>query len=239
MIDYGLLLSLMIGFGAPTLLAQWWPLGTFEPNVGFIDVVLGPAFAGLAVGRLTTLALDDPSSIGSISDMIIIRSGVEFWPGLAAAIVVVFWGARRSGVPPLARLADLVPLALVGYAGYEFACVFRDGCFGPDSGLGLRPRGLSSTMLPIGWFVAAAITVGAVGIHVLSVRNRPRVVVVLGGVLIVASTRALASIWLPHVGDGLTRQHLVSIWVAIAAAVSLIIAAVASPGDRAVETPSS
>lgn len=235
MIDYGLLLSLIIGFGAPALLAQWWPLSTFEPDDGFIDAVVGPAFAGLAVGRLTTLALDDPSSIGNISDMIIIRSGVEFWPGLAAAITVVLWGARRSGVPPLARLADLIPLSMVGYAGYEFACLFRDGCFGPDSPVGLRPKGLSSTMLPVGWIVAAAIAVCAIGIRGLSARNHPRSVVVLAGVAIVASTRAVASIWLPHVGDGLTRQHLVSIGVAIAAAVSLLVT-VAVRG-RSVQTP--
>lgn len=235
MIDYGLLLSLMVGFGAPTLLAQWWPLGTVEPDVGFTDVALMPAFAGLAVGRLTTLALDDPSSIGSISDMIIIRSGVEFWPGLMAAVIVVFWAARRSGVPLLARLADLLPLAMVGYAGYEFACVFRDGCFGPDSPVGLRPPGLTSTMLPVGWLVAVVVAVSAAGVRALSARNHPPSVVVLGGALIVASTRSIASIWLPHVGDGLTRQHLASIGVAIAAAVSLVI--VVAARRRSVETP--
>jgi hypothetical protein len=90
-------------------------------------------------------------------------------------------------------------------------------------------------MLPVGWLVAAAIAVSAAGIRALSARNHPPSVVVLGVALIVASTRALASIWLPHVGDGLTRQHLASIGVAIAVAVSLVI--VVATRGRSIETP--
>ena len=95
MIDYGLLVSVIIAFGVPSLLMWWWPLDTApiaasgpEPP-GFLDVAVGPAFAGLAVGRLVTLALDDPNSLGSLSDMLIIRSGVEFWPGVIGAAAVV------------------------------------------------------------------------------------------------------------------------------------------------------
>lgn len=73
MIDYGLVVSLIVAFGFPTLLAGRWPLTTYTEPTTFVDAVLPLAFAGLVVGRLTTLALDDPSSIGSISDMLIIR----------------------------------------------------------------------------------------------------------------------------------------------------------------------
>lgn len=227
MIDYGLLVSTIVAFGVPSLLVWWWPLeaapappASDEPP-GFLDIAVGPAFAGLAVGRLTTLALDDPNSIGSLSDMLIIRSGVEFWPGVATAVVVVLWGEHRTGLPRPRRLAVLAPLAIVGYAAYEAACVFRDGCFGPEGDIGLRPQGLSTTMFPIGWVMAAVLVVAAVAVRELAFRVRSRVVVVAAATVAVAGVRAIGSTWLPHVGEGLTRQHLTSIIVAVAASAVL------------------
>ena len=228
MIDYGLVTSIIIAIGIPTLVAYWWLLTISRESVGFLDVAIGPALAGLAVGRLITLALDDPNSIGSIPDMVIIRSGVEFWPGVAAAVGLLVWGAWRAGEAGLARVAALVPLAMLGYAGYEAACPFRDGCFGPESAIGLRPPGLSTTMLPVGLFMAGAIAIGAVGVRGLAARGRPPVVIALVAALVVASARAVGSIWLPHVGEGLTRQHKTSVGVAVAAAVVLAIAGVIS-----------
>ncbi len=223
MIDYGLLMSMIIAFGVPALTSNWWLIGGREEPVAFLDVALGPAFVGLAVGRLTTLALDDPNSIGSISDMLIIRSGVEFWPGLAAAVAAVAVSANFGLVPIGRRLADLAPLAMIGYAGYEAACTFRDGCFGPDSPFGLRPRGLTTAMLPIGWLMAATVAVAAVGVHALAARRRPPLLVVGAGMFAVAAVRAIGSIWLPHVGDGLTRQHVSSIAVSSIAAVAIAV----------------
>jgi hypothetical protein len=219
--DYGLLVSMIIGFGVPALLATWWSLSSRDGPVGFLDVALGPAFAGLAVGRLSALALDDPSAIGSVSDMLIIRSGVEFWPGVAAAIGMLMLSSYWGLMPPFGRVADVAPLAMVGYAAYEAACVFRDGCFGPHSSFGLRPPGVSTTMLPIGWLMAAAVAAAAVGVRQLSKRGARPSVIVLSAFAAVAAVRAVGSIWLPHVGEGLTRQHITSIGVAAASTLSL------------------
>ena len=232
MIDYGLLVSLIIAFGVPTLLGNWWPVSSDGEPVGFLDVAIGPAFAGLAVGRLTTLALDDPNSIGSISDMLIIRSGVEFWPGVVAALGLVILSANRDAVSISKRISDLAPLAMVGYAGYEAACIFRDGCFGPDSPIGLRPPGLTTTMLPIGWFMAAAVALAAVGIHALASRRYSTSVVALAAAFAVASVRAVGSIWLPHVGHGLTRQHITSVAIVAIAGIATGIAAAQSTRPR-------
>ncbi len=223
MIDYGLLVSMIIAFGVPSLFASWWLVSGRDGPVGFLDVAVGPVFAGLAMGRLTTLALDDPSSIGSISDMLIIRSGVEFWPGVAAALAAVLVSAHFGLVSPSRRVAELAPLAMIGYAGYEAACIFRDGCYGPRSTIGLRPPGLTTTMLPVGWFMAAAVGVTAIGVHTLLTRGRPPLVVALASAAAVASVRAVGSIWLPHVGEGLTRQHLSSIAVAVVSLAGLAI----------------
>jgi len=231
-IDFGLLVSMMIGFGLPSLLVNWWPLSNYDEPMGFIDVALGPAFAGLAVGRLTALAIDDPSSIGSISDMLIIRSGVEFWPGALTAAAVLIWSARRAGLGPLTRLADVTPAALVGYAGYEAACVFRDGCFGPLTAIGLRPKGLSVTMLPVGWFMAIAVLIAAVLIRRAAKAGATPRSVILYAALSVSAVRSVGSIWLPHVGDGLTRQHTTSIVVVALSALGLTAVALASTKSR-------
>lgn len=228
MIDYGLLVSMIIGFGIPSLLGSWWTVSGRNDPVGFLDVALMPAFAAVAVGRLATLGLDDPGSIGSISDLLIIRSGVEFWPGLAAGIVAVAVSAHFGLVSPFKRLAELAPLAMMGYAGFEAACIFRGGCFGPESAIGLRPPGLTTTMVPVGLFMAVAVGVAAFGVHVLLRSDHPPVVVALASVLAVASVRALGSIWLPHLGDGLTRQHLSSIAVALTSLAAAIVFAMAS-----------
>lgn len=208
MIDFGLVVSLIVAIGVPALLAARWTSGGESST--FLDDVTAPLLVGVAVGRLVTLALDDPSSIGSLSDMLVIRSGVEFWPGVAAAVAVVAWQARRAGRPLAARLAALAPLALVGYALYEAACVFRDGCLGPVAAVGLRPPGLRTTMLPIGWFMAAATVAGAVLVQRRRDRVRPLVSVAAAAV-VVASVRSVGSVWLPHVGEGITRQHRTSI----------------------------
>jgi len=214
-IDVGLLLTMIVAIGVPSLVARWWPLTTFDEPVGFLDVAIWPAMVGLGVGRLVAVALDGPSSLGSLSDLLIIRSGVEFWPGVAAAMLVAAWSAQRSGVAPLDRLADLVPLALIGYAGYEVTCLVRDGCYGPETSLGLQPPGTSTRMLPVGILAAIAVVVGAVVLH-RQLGRRASWTVVMGGLTVVAGVRSLAAIWLPHIGDGLTRQHWSSIAVLLA-----------------------
>lgn len=222
MIDYGLVVSIIAAFGIPALLVHRWPLSSYPTPVSFLDVAVGPAFAALVVGRLTTLALDDPNSIGSISDMIIIRSGVEFWAGAAAAVALVAWDARRSETEPLVRLVDLAPLAMVAYAAYEAACIFRDGCLGPESPIGLRPPGLTTPMVPVGWFMALAVAAAAIAVHRLATQGLDRLIVALSAVASVASVRAVGSIWLPHVGDGLTRQHETSIAITLLVAAGLV-----------------
>ena len=219
MIDFGLVFSLIAAIGAPAVLAIRW--GSYDDG-GFLDDVTVPLLVGLVTGRLVTLALDDPNSIGSLSDMFVIRSGVEFWPGAAAAAGVVAWQANRAGGSPMQRLATVAPLALVGYAAYEATCAFRDGCLGPVSPVGLRPPGLQTTMLPVGWLMAAGTLAGAVIVHRLKDSVRPAVVVV-AALIVVAAVRSLGSLWLPHIGGGLTRQHRTSVAILVVATAGLLV----------------
>jgi len=234
--DYGLLLSMLVAFAVPSLLARLWPLRTFDLPAGFLDAALMPTAAGLAVGRLTAIALDDPRSIGRVADILVVRSGVEFWPGVIAAVVTASWSARRAGTAPLARLADIAPLGMLGYAGYEVTCLVRDGCYGPHSGFGLVPDGLLSRMLPVGVLIAAVIAASAVIVRQAQLRGSSPVLVVLTGIAVISTTRAVGSFWLPKVGDGLTRQHLSSIIVSAASIVLGVVAIVGSRRTRQVAT---
>lgn len=221
MIDVGLLLTMVVGVGLPAVIARWWQLSTVDESVGFLDVAIAPALAGLAVARLAAVAIDDPNSLRSVPDLLIVRSGVEFWPGVVAAALVVVWSARRSGASAVARLDDLVPLALVGYADYEAACLVRDGCFGPTTPIGLRPPGTATAMLPIGVFAAAVVAGGAAALRRERQRRSPGAVLA-GGLIVVAAVRAIGSIWLPHIGVGPTRQQWSSIVVGLASGAVLV-----------------
>lgn len=251
--------------GVPSLVERWWPLRT-GIHSSYTDLVILPVVVGLLVGRLVNVAFDAPGSFGRIGDLLIIRSGVDFWPGALVAVALVAWGGRADGVGVVARLADLAPLALIGYAVYEGCCLFRDGCYGPAGSIGLRPPGVATTMFPVGLAVAVVVVAVAVAVRALARRaddppardgaraedsadedgagaddrvdvggiEGPRaMLVVVAAVAGVATVRAVASIWLPHVGEGLTRPHLTSIAVAVLSAPVLAWLAVQTRRDRA------
>ena len=226
MIDLGLLMSAVVVFAAVSVAERLWPLTTVPADRGFVDTVMWPAVAGLVMGRLATLLLDDRTSIGSLRDMAVIRSGVEFWPGLLAAAGLAAWAARRDRVDGAARLADLAPVTLTGYGVYEAACVFRDGCFGPLSGIGLRPDGLGARMFPMGIAMDLAAVAAAAAARRMLVQRRRASAVVAFSAASLGLIKAAGSVWLPHIGVGPTRQQATSIAVAVvgAMAYALIVA---------------
>lgn len=149
--------------------------------------------------------------------MIVIRSGVEFWPAVAAAALMVAWSARRSNVHPVARVAALAPVAMVAYGGYEAACLFRDGCYGPPTPVVLTPDGLSTPMLPVGILMGASAIAAAVLVRWLGERGWPSEAIVSVAVALIGLILSIGSIWLPKVGGGLSRQHRTSIVITIVA----------------------
>ena len=218
MIDRGMLLSFAIIASAVWLTARRWP-----PRLTREESVLGAGssavIAGIVAARLVAVVIDDPSALNRFRDLLIIRGGMEFWPGVAAGVAALAVAARRSGVPVVAELADLAPYGLVGYAAYEATCLLRDGCFGPVSPVGLRPGGLGATELPIGLFVAAGVAVLAVVVRQIGHRDLAvaLAVVFLG----VGAVRSVAAVWLPKIGPAPTRPQLESAAVTLAAAVAL------------------
>lgn len=218
MLDTGLLLSGVVVVAAMWLAARWLRL-PWEVSEA-LDRFVAPAMVGVLVGRASALVLDDPTSLRSVRAFLVVRGGVELWPGAAAAAVVLASSLRRRAEPVLATMALLVPVALVGYGAFEATCLVREGCYGPESAIGLRPDGLTSPMVPLGVVVGLALV--AVAAALAARAYRPPVETLAIALVAVAGLRSIAAIWLPRIGEALTRPHRESIAVAFVAAVAVL-----------------
>ena len=206
MLDFGLLTSAITIIAVVAVAARWAPTPALDPR-GVADRLDAPVIAGILVGRLVAAALDDPTSLRSIRALLVIRGGVEFWPGVAVAVALLAWGVRRRREGPVGlTLAELAPFLLWGYATWEATCLLRDGCYGPSSSIGLVPDGLTTRQFPIGLVVAAA--VAALGAALRQLWGWAPWAKVAAAVAGVAAARSIASIWLPRLADALTRQHI-------------------------------
>lgn len=213
MIDRGLVLTLVV------MAAGLWALARLAPprstsRSELFDYVSPPVFAGMAAARLTAVGLDDPSALGRLRDLLLVRGGMELWAGIVAGSMTVVVARRRRGagnVPAVTPLADLAPYALWAVAIYEATCVVRDGCFGPASSLGLHPAGVGYRQLPVGLVVGAAVAALAVLVrHLAASDPYAALVAAIGGL---AAVRSAAAFWLPRISEGLTRPHRQSLAV--------------------------
>ena len=220
MIDVGLLASIAILLIVPSVFVPPWP--STAAVTGLLDTAGGALLIGLVVGRLSAVAIDDPEALSRISDLLIIRSGVEFWPGVAAGTAWIAIRSKRDHIAPAQRLAALTAPALAAWACYEAACLVRDGCPGPLSSLGLRPEGLVERMFPVDVIAAAAAAGAAIATRHFHRRGMPSLQVVALAIALLAVIRSVASIWLPHIGDGLTRQHKTSLVITVIASLIFI-----------------
>lgn len=221
MIDVDLLASMAIVVIVPAVFARPWPVSAAA--AGLVDTSSAALIIGIVVGRLVAVAVDDPGSLTILSDLIVVRSGVEFWPGLAAGIAWIAIRARHDEVAPARRLAAISAPALVAWACYEATCLLRDGCPGPLSSIGLRPEGLVKPMVPVGLIVAAAASGAAIVLRRVHRRGMADLEVVTLTITTIAAIRSVASIWLPHIGSRMTRQHQSSIAVLVAASTVFVV----------------
>ena len=214
MIDQGLLVSIVVIAVVVSALNRALPPTTIDrPRV--VDELSTAAIVGVLAGRVVAMALDDPSGLSRVGDILVIRGGVEFWPGVLAGAAAIAWRASRGA--RLMTLIDMTPPFLWGYAAYELTCLVRAGCFGPESAVGLRPDGLGTRQLPVG--VLVGLVVATLGVVLRRWRCQSRALQVAVAIGALAVTRSVASVWLPRVSAGLTRQHITSLAVAGAATV--------------------
>lgn len=222
MIDPGLLVSIALVVGTATILTRLMPPRTMGPRDLF-DVTGIGIIAGIVAGRVVAMSFDSPAGLTHLGELMLLRSGMDFWSGVVAGVVTLAVSARRAGVAVVPRLADCAPFALCAYAVYEATCLARDGCFGPRSPLGLRPAGMGSRQFPVGLAVAVAVIVVAVGVRRLAASSPGRALLLATAGL--AGIRYSAAFWLPRISSGPTRQQSEALIVLILAGVGALAAA--------------
>jgi len=218
MIDKGLLLSMAVMVLVVVGISR-----RLEPRTmgraELVDLVSPAVFVGVAVARLTAVAFEDPSALTRFGDLLIIRGGMELWAGvLAGAGWLVVSDRRQRGVAWFRRLADVAPYGLWAMSAYEATCLLRDGCFGPSSAFGLPPGGGGPRQFPVGLAAAAGIAAVAALARRAARTDAPAGLVV--AVVGLAGVRSLASVWLPRVSAGFTRQHRESLVVLVGGVVA-------------------
>ena len=238
MLDLGLIITGGMIWAGLSAAARWAPVA-HHPRAEIMESLYWPLLAGLLASRVSAVALDDPASLTSIRALLVVRGGVEFWAGVAVFAAVLFNSTRRRHRQDWGTaVAELAPFAMWVYAAYEASCIYRDGCYGPSSSVGLVPHGLDDRQVPVGLLVGVAVV--GLGILVRHLRGASPAQRLLLGLAGVAVTRSVASVWLPRLGDGPTRQHLESIAVAVAAIAMLVVLRLGpEPVRRAAEGRSS
>src|SRR3546814_8918852 len=109
MLDLGLIATGVVIWAVLAASARWAPTSSFRRDE-IIDRLYVPAFTGLLAGPSGPLARHGPAPLPSRPALSVIRSGVEFWPAVAAALAVVAWSLRRGGRHWVLGLAEVAPV---------------------------------------------------------------------------------------------------------------------------------
>lgn len=141
-----------------------------------IDLTLGAAVTGLAVGRVAAMALQGTNPITHPLDLFFIRGGVDTGFAALGALSFLAWTARHDFWPTLDLLA---PAALAGLGGWQAGCLLRSSCAGtatslpwaitlPGSAIGRHPVEIYAALMML---IGAALLIGfrtKVGLGVLA-----------------------------------------------------------------------
>lgn len=224
MIDIRLLISVVVVAGVAWCGAKVWTTGAVGPSV-LIDRSLSAAVAGVAVGRLSWVLIEQSALLRQPRDLLLIRSGVEFWPGIVGGLAWLAWRSRDAAEGQLRVLASCVPVLLIGIASYEATCVVRGECFGPFTVVGLVPRGLQHRQFPVGVLVGAVLAAGAI-----TIRRALRVhLVPSASLFLLATVKLTAAFFLPVLG---TRPPRTQIESGVGALLSLLFLGWSQVGRR-------
>ncbi len=227
--DVGLVFTLLIVLGGVQILLRGMP-PTAVDRAQVMDLISGPVIVGFIVARVVFVLLDHPASVFRLRDLMVVRSGVEFWAGAFVAFSWILIRRQRAvdRAGTLVALAAATPYLLIGTALYEASCLVRDGCLGPVASVGLKPNGLGSTMVPVGVVAAVVLAVAAFVLRQAWTLDAEQTVLsafaVLGGV------RLMASRFLPAFGP--TRVERESALVFVLALSALTVRAVRRRRNR-------
>ncbi|RJX30542.1 MAG: prolipoprotein diacylglyceryl transferase [Desulfarculus sp.] len=126
---YGVMLALGVALGA-------WALAVLARRAGLnqdrvLSLALWTLLAGLAGARLAYLVLE-PGPLGpQLKQFFMIwQGGLVFYGGLALAVPVGLWLARRYGLPLLTLLDISAPAMALGQAFGRLGCFFSGDSYG-------------------------------------------------------------------------------------------------------------
>jgi prolipoprotein diacylglyceryltransferase len=211
-VEFTLLWAVLTAVALAWLGLRIWPEQI--PDHGF-DNLLGASVTGLAVGRVTAMALQGVNPITSPADLIIIRGGVHTGAATIAFLATLAW-STRSNVEALDALA---PAILLGLAGWHAGCLWRGACLGTPSDLpwAWALEGSTLTRHPVEIYTAVGLAVGAWVVSRLHWRLWLRA----GFALVVASgLRLLTESLRPSITGGPTAWYVAGIVLGLGAVVA-------------------
>jgi prolipoprotein diacylglyceryltransferase len=126
--EFTLLWAALTAVAAIWVAARIWPDRLPDHPT---DRLIGAAAVGMLVGRLTAMVIQGVNPLTNLGNILLVRGGVHTGAATLGAIGAFVWANKGK----LRDLDSVAPLALVGLAGWQAGCLWRDACLGTVSNL--------------------------------------------------------------------------------------------------------
>jgi len=125
-----------------------------------MDALIGAAAVGMLTGRLAAMIADGVNPLTSLTEMLIVRAGVDTVTASIGATAALLW-TGRDRLP--AFVDNLAPAVLAGLAGWHAGCVWRGTCLGvaADVPWGWSQPGSPITRHPYSIYIAVLLLAAA------------------------------------------------------------------------------
>jgi prolipoprotein diacylglyceryltransferase len=130
--EFSLLAAALLGVAMALAVLRLERVRGVTDRRDLVDLVIGAAVVGLAVGRVAAMILQGTNPLTHPLDLFFIRGGVDTGFASLGSLVFLSWTTRHDFWPTLDMVA---PAALSGLAGWHAGCMFRSSCAGTVSTL--------------------------------------------------------------------------------------------------------
>lgn len=189
------------------------------------DVAYWLAIGTLVGARLVYIAPAWSTYLRYPLDILRLQSGLSFYGALGGAAVVAIWLGMRTSLP-LGQIGDLLaPYVALGIAVQRAGCVLRGDCFGAIAPppLGLVFPGFTQPRYPAELY-EAALTLGLFALLSIWLRHRRfEGEIVMALLTIYLPLRAFANLFRINLDGVPTLDQIVSLGLAAAAGVTLLL----------------
>ena len=179
-----------------------------DPDLGrrSFDLAVMGIIVGIAAGRLWAMVASGTNPLTHVTDILIVRGGVDPFAATAAALATVSWSARHTLWPSLDALA---PAAAFGLAGWHAGCLVRGACLGTTTGLpwGIATTPGSALRHPVEIYAAVLLIAAGFGLVWLWRHHPATGATTWAALFAVAATRTLTEPMRPVLGRGRTMEY--------------------------------